>query len=42
MALCLSKLSRVAGAVEPTRSSGIPAAQKLWDMSKAHLLELLE
>jgi hypothetical protein len=42
MASCLSKLSTVAGAVEPTRSSGIPAAQKLWHVSKAHLLELFK
>jgi hypothetical protein len=28
--------------VEPTRSSGIAAAQKLWHVAKAHLLELLE
>jgi hypothetical protein len=40
MALNLGKLSRVAGAVEPTRSSGMPAAQKLWHVSKTHLLEL--
>jgi hypothetical protein len=31
-----------AGAAEPARSSGIQGAQKLWDMSKAHLLELFE
>jgi hypothetical protein len=42
MAFGLSRLLRVAGAVEPTRSSGIPAAQQLWYISKAHLLELSE
>jgi hypothetical protein len=40
--LGLSKLLRVAGAVEPTRSSAMPAAQQLWHVSKAHLLELFE
>jgi hypothetical protein len=29
-------------AAEPARSSGIPPAQKLWHVSKAHLLELSE
>jgi hypothetical protein len=29
-----------AAAVEPARSSGIPAAQKLWHVLKTHLLEL--
>jgi hypothetical protein len=32
----------VAGAVEPTRSSGIPAAQKLWHVSKTHRFELFK
>ena len=37
-----SHLDKAAGAGEPARSSGIPAAQQLWHVSKAHLLELSE
>ena len=33
---------RAAGAAEPARASGILAAQKLWHVPKAHLLELFE